>query len=75
MVNAGGNGSPYRVAGASAHLVLKVQVLPSTLEVPMNEYDEFVAEMIEAGWGLEEIEAAWGKHLHDEIINDVQARG
>lgn len=28
----------------------------------MNEYDEFEAEMIEAGWSLEEIEAMWQKH-------------
>jgi hypothetical protein len=29
----------------------------------MNEYDEFEAEMLEAGWRLERIEGAWQQHL------------
>lgn len=29
----------------------------------MNDYDIFEAEMLEAGWSLDEIEAAWQKHL------------
>jgi hypothetical protein len=57
---------------------MKVRVLPlGFLEVSMfgNEYDEFVATMIDAGWSLEEIEREWEKHLHETIVNDVQARG
>ncbi len=31
----------------------------------MNDYDTFEANMVAAGWSLEEIEAAWQSHLAD----------
>ena len=32
----------------------------------MNDYDEFEAELLLAGWSLEEIESAWQKSLRQE---------
>lgn len=31
----------------------------------MNTYDEFEAEMTEAGWSLDEIEELWQRYLRD----------
>lgn len=31
----------------------------------MNDYDAFEAEMLEAGWTLDEIEAGWQRSLED----------
>ena len=36
----------------------------------MNEYDQFEAEMAEAGWSLEEIEVMWQKHELNPSPND-----
>lgn len=35
-----------------------------------NEYDEFEATMLEAGWSLDEIEAIWQKHSVKSSPND-----
>ena len=39
---------------------------PFIVEVITVTYDEFEAEMIEAGWSLDEVEASWQKHLAND---------